>query len=120
MTPISAVLITLNEEPRLAAALESVRFCDEVLVVDAGSTDRTREIAAAAGARVETRAWDGFTSQRNHAAAMARHEWSIRLRLPAGEVGAVVGHDDPEHIQAREPSFTGFDPPAHSGHASAE
>jgi len=79
LTPISAVLITLNEERRLPAALESVRFCDEVLVVDAHSTDRTREIAAAAGARVEVRAWDGFTAQRNHAVAAARHDWVLAV-----------------------------------------
>jgi glycosyltransferase involved in cell wall biosynthesis len=79
VTPISAVLITLNEESRLAAALESVRFCDEVLVVDANSTDRTREIAAAAGARVEVRAWDGFTAQRNYAVAAARHDWVLAV-----------------------------------------
>ena len=79
MTPISAVLITLNEEPRLAAALESVRFCDELLVVDAGSTDRTREIAAAAGARVIVRVWDGFTAQRNHAVGEARHDWVLAV-----------------------------------------
>lgn len=79
MTPISAVIITLNEERRVAAALESVRFCDEVLVMDAGSTDRTREIAAAAGARVEARPWDGFTAQRNHAVAAARHDWVLAV-----------------------------------------
>ena len=79
MTPISAVIITLNEEPRIAAALESVRFCDEVVVLDAGSTDRTQEIAAAAGARVETRPWDGFTAQRNHAASLARHDWVLAV-----------------------------------------
>ena len=79
MTPISAVLITLNEESRLAAALESVRFCDEVLVLDAHSTDRTREIAAAAGARVEVRAWDGFTAQRTHAVGIARHDWVLAV-----------------------------------------
>lgn len=79
MTPISAVLITLNEESRLAAALESVRFCEEVLVVDAHSTDRTREIAAAAGARVLVRAWDGFTPQRNQAVAAARHDWVLAV-----------------------------------------
>lgn len=75
MTKVSAVLITLNEETRLAAALESVRFCDEVLVLDAGSTDRTREIAAAFGARVETRSWAGFTAQRNHAVTAAGNDW---------------------------------------------
>ena len=79
MAPISAVLITLDEESRLAAALESVRFCDEVLVVDAHSTDRTREIAEAAGARVLVRAWDGFTGQRNHAVDAARHDWVLAV-----------------------------------------
>ncbi len=79
MTPISAVLITLNEEQRLAKALESVRFCDEVLVMDAGSVDRTREIAAAAGARVVVRAWEGFTAQRNHVVAAARHDWVLAV-----------------------------------------
>jgi glycosyltransferase involved in cell wall biosynthesis len=79
VTPISAVLITLNEESRLAAALESVRFCDEVLVLDAGSTDRTREVAAAAGARVVVRSWDGFVGQRNHALEAARHDWVLAV-----------------------------------------
>jgi glycosyltransferase involved in cell wall biosynthesis len=79
VTPISAILITLNEERRIAAALESVRFCDEVLVIDAGSTDRTREIAAEAGARVEVRAWDGFTAQRNHAVDSARYDWVLAV-----------------------------------------
>jgi glycosyltransferase involved in cell wall biosynthesis len=79
VTPISAVLITLDEESRLAAALESVRFCDEVLVVDANSIDRTREIAEAAGARVLVRAWDGFTAQRNHAVQAARHDWVLAV-----------------------------------------
>ena len=80
MTPISAVLITLDEEPRIAAALESVAFCDEVVVVDAGSTDRTREIAAAAGARVLVNApWPGFAAQRNVATGAARHDWVLAL-----------------------------------------
>ena len=80
VTPLSAVLITLDEEPRLAAALESVRFCDEIVVVDAGSTDRTRELAAAAGARVLVNApWPGFVAQRNHAVAAARHDWVLAV-----------------------------------------
>jgi glycosyltransferase involved in cell wall biosynthesis len=80
VTPISAVIITLDEEPRIAAALESVRFCDEVLVVDAGSRDRTREIAEKAGARVEVRTpWPGFVAQRNAAVAAARHDWVLAV-----------------------------------------
>jgi glycosyltransferase involved in cell wall biosynthesis len=78
--PLSAVLITLDEEPRVAAAIESVRFCDEIVVVDAGSRDRTREIAEAAGARVVVRApWPGFAEQRNLAMADARHDWILAV-----------------------------------------
>ena len=74
MTPLSAVLIARDEERNLPGALESVRFCDEVVVMDAGSTDRTREVAAAAGARVlRNEPWPGFVAQRNLAVDAARH-----------------------------------------------
>ena len=80
MTPLSAVLITHNEERNLAAALESVRFCDEIVVVDSGSTDRTREIAETAGARVvRSEPWPGFVAQRNLAADAARHDWILAV-----------------------------------------
>ena len=80
MTPLSAVLITHNEERNLAAALESVRFCDEIVVVDSGSTDRTREIAAQAGARViRNEPWPGFVAQRNLAADAAGHDWILAV-----------------------------------------
>jgi glycosyltransferase involved in cell wall biosynthesis len=80
VTPLSAVLITHNEERNLAAALESVRFCDEIVVVDSGSTDRTREIAETAGARVvRSEPWPGFVAQRNLAADAARHDWILAV-----------------------------------------
>jgi glycosyltransferase involved in cell wall biosynthesis len=79
-TPLSAVVITKDEEARLPAALESVGFCDEVVVVDSGSTDRTLEIAKAAGARVLVNApWPGFVAQRNVAVEAARHDWVLAL-----------------------------------------
>jgi glycosyltransferase involved in cell wall biosynthesis len=77
---VSAVLITLNEEARLGAALASVSFCDETVVVDAGSVDRTAEIARQAGARVILRTpWPGFVQQRNDAIAQARYDWILAL-----------------------------------------
>jgi len=80
VTPLSAVLITHNEERNLAAALESVRFCDEIVVVDSGSTDRTREVAEAHGARVlRNEPWPGFVAQRNLAVDAARHEWVLSI-----------------------------------------
>jgi glycosyltransferase involved in cell wall biosynthesis len=80
MPPLSAVIISHNEERDLPEALESVRFCDEVLVVDSGSSDRTRELAEAAGARVIVHApWPGFRDQRNYAVDAAAHEWVLAL-----------------------------------------
>jgi glycosyltransferase involved in cell wall biosynthesis len=80
VTPLSAVIIARNEERKLPAALASVSFCDEVLVVDADSSDRTREIAAELGARVVLHApWPGFAAQREFAARAAQHDWVLAV-----------------------------------------
>ncbi len=73
---LSVIVLTFNEEKHIGACLEAVRaFADELLVFDSQSTDRTVEIARAAGARVETRAFDNYASQRNAALQAARGEW---------------------------------------------
>jgi glycosyltransferase involved in cell wall biosynthesis len=80
VTLLSAVLIAQNEEPKIADALLSVRFCDEIVVVDSGSDDRTREVAQAGGARVLVNApWPGFVAQREFAVRAARHDWVLAL-----------------------------------------
>jgi glycosyltransferase involved in cell wall biosynthesis len=80
VTPISAVLIAQNEEQKITAAVESVRFCDEVVLVDSGSTDRTREVAREAGARVIVNApWPGFVAQRDFAVRAAGNDWVLAL-----------------------------------------
>jgi glycosyltransferase involved in cell wall biosynthesis len=80
VTALSAVLITHDEEAQIQTAVESVSFCDEIVVVDSGSRDRTRELAAAAGARVLVRTpWPGFAAQRNAAVAAASHDWILAL-----------------------------------------
>jgi glycosyltransferase involved in cell wall biosynthesis len=80
VSSLAAVLIAQNEETKLPAALESVRFCDEILVVDAGSTDATLAIAEAAGARVVVNApWPGFVAQRDFAVRAARHDWVLAV-----------------------------------------
>jgi len=80
LPPLSAVLIARDEERTISDALESVSFCDEILVVDSGSTDRTRETAAAKGARVLVNTpWPGFVAQRNFAVQAARHDWVLAL-----------------------------------------
>jgi glycosyltransferase involved in cell wall biosynthesis len=89
MPAISAVIITSNEERRLPEALASVAFCDERVVVDSGSSDRTAEVAQAAGARFVTRIpWPGFVAQKNAAVAEAAHDWILSIdadeRVSAG------------------------------------
>jgi glycosyltransferase involved in cell wall biosynthesis len=80
VVPLSAVLIAQNEEATIGGALASVAFCEDVVLVDSGSTDRTREVAAAAGARVVVNApWPGFVVQRDFAVRAARHDWVIAL-----------------------------------------
>ncbi len=77
----SVLILTKNEEANIGACLESVAWCDDVVVLDSLSTDRTREIAAAAGARVFERAFDDFGAQRNHALDHIgfRHPWVFHL-----------------------------------------
>jgi glycosyltransferase involved in cell wall biosynthesis len=76
---ISACVITLNEADRIGRCLQALSFCDELIVVDAHSSDRTREIAAACGARVIERDWPGYRSQKQFATEAARHEWVLSV-----------------------------------------
>ncbi len=77
----SVVILTLNEEQALPDCLAALPACDDIVVLDSGSTDATAAIAAAAGARVLTRAFDTFAGQRNHAqrAIAFRHPWVLHL-----------------------------------------
>jgi glycosyltransferase involved in cell wall biosynthesis len=78
---ISVVILTLNEGSNLARCLDSVRWSDDVVVVDSGSSDDTVQIAKAAGARVLVRKFDTFAGQRNFAMETAgfRHGWVLHL-----------------------------------------
>lgn len=76
---ISAVIITFNEEAKIADAIRSVNWADETLVVDSESTDRTREIARELGARVITEKWRGFSGQKQFATDQALHDLIFSL-----------------------------------------
>ncbi len=76
---ISATIITCNEEQNLPRAIESLRCCDEILVVDSGSTDRTVEIAEKFGARVLEANWRGYAGQKNYASDQATHDWILSI-----------------------------------------
>jgi glycosyltransferase involved in cell wall biosynthesis len=76
---ISATIITFNEERNVARVIESLRCCDEILVLDSGSNDRTVEIATKLGARVVEASWHGYAAQKNIAAELATHDWILAL-----------------------------------------
>lgn len=74
---LTACIITFNEEDRIEDCLESVAFCDEIVVVDSHSSDRTRELAAARGARVIERDWPGHVRQKDFAVRQAANDWVL-------------------------------------------
>ncbi len=76
---ITACVIARDEEERLPDCLASLGFCDQVVVVDSGSRDRTRELAAAAGALVVENPWPGFAAQRNFALDQATGDWVLEI-----------------------------------------
>ncbi|WP_041680960.1 glycosyltransferase family 2 protein [Cupriavidus necator] len=77
---ISAVIITRNEAHNIRACLESVKWCDEAIIVDCMSADATREIAREMGACVvETADWPGFGPQKNRAVDAATGDWILSL-----------------------------------------
>ena len=79
MPKLSVTVITRNEAARLAAALRSVQWADEIVVVDAESGDATVDVARQFTDRVVVRAWPGFVEQKNFAVGLASHDWVLSL-----------------------------------------
>ena len=80
---ITILILTMNEEENLPKALESVRgFARRVVVVDSGSSDRTREIALEAGADVYENTWVNYATQFNW--GPRQHQYRYHLDLPPG------------------------------------
>jgi glycosyltransferase involved in cell wall biosynthesis len=77
--PLSVAIITLNAAAQLEACLQSVRFADEIVVVDSGSSDGTPALAGRHGARVVQQDWLGFGPQKQFAVEQASHDWVLCL-----------------------------------------
>jgi len=106
---ISATIITFNEERNISRVVESLRCCDEILVLDSGSNDRTVEIATKLGARVEEASWHGYAAQKNIAAQLATHDWI--LSLDADESVSEALEAEIWHIKKSGPEFDGYTMP---------
>lgn len=76
---ISAVIIAFNEEEKIADAINSLEWADEILLVDSESEDRTVEIAENLGAKIVTQKWLGFSKQKQLAVDSAEHDWIFSL-----------------------------------------
>jgi glycosyltransferase involved in cell wall biosynthesis len=87
---LSVALITRNEEANLARTLRSVRWANEIVVLDCGSTDRTEEIARQFGAKFLVEDWRGFGAQKNAAIAKCSGDWVLSLDADE-EVSAELG-----------------------------
>jgi len=103
---LSVALITQDEAENLPRTLASVRFADEIVVVDSGSTDGTVELARAAGARVYEEPWKGFAAQKNAAIEHTACEWVLSLDADE-EVSAELAQEI-ETLLAGEPECAAY------------
>jgi glycosyltransferase involved in cell wall biosynthesis len=106
---LSAIIITRNEATNIGECLDSVAFCDERIVVDCGSQDRTLLIAREKGARVAFHEWKGFGAQKSYALSLAQGQWvfsidadervtpalaaAIRAAIEKGEADGYEGYE---------------------------
>ncbi len=79
MDKISVTIIVLNEEKNIRDCLESVKWADEIIVSDSGSTDRTVEICKEYGAKVKVEQWLGFGRQKNLCGDRAKNRWILNI-----------------------------------------
>ncbi len=79
MSTLSVIVITKNEEKNIRQCLESIRWADEIIVVDAGSTDSTVELVKAYTNKIYVKPWDGFGPAKNFALSVATSDWILWL-----------------------------------------
>lgn len=76
---ISAFIICLNEEEHIGRCLESVKWCDEIIVIDSGSTDKTLSICRQFNARIFERAWPGYVEQKRFGLSQCQFKWVLNI-----------------------------------------
>src|SRR5438132_8008716 len=122
--PVSVVVITKDEERNIERCLRTVDWAAETVVVDAHSTDQTREKAKAMGARVVERDWPGYGPQKNFAVSLASNSWVLNLDADervtpelAAEIGRAVGNPEYKAYRVFIPTYFMGRPLKHYGRA---
>jgi len=106
VSKLSVTVITNNEAEHIDAALRSVAWADEIVVVDSHSTDDTVAIARQRAGRVLVRDWPGYIDQKNYAASVASHDWILSLDADERVTPALA--DEIQALLAAGPSASAF------------
>lgn len=101
---LSAVIITKNEATRIAATVKALQWCDEIIVVDSGSTDETVDICRQLGCTVQYHAFENYGKQKYYAVSLAKNDWVLVVDADeivttelANEITALLGKGKPSH-----------------------
>ena len=106
---VSACIITFNEEANIRDCLESVRWADEIVVIDSGSIDGTTAICREYTERVYVRDWPGHVAQKNRAIDAASHE--LVFCIDADERATPLLQSEIQGVLAGEPAHQGYTVP---------
>ena len=107
---LSVVVPVFNEEANIAAALESLAWADEIIVVDSKSEDRTVEIARRFTDRIFVREWPGYSAQKNFAAEQASFDWIFSLDADE-RVSDALANEFQNLKQRPDPACAAFEMP---------
>ena len=107
---ISACVITYNEERKIRRCLESLAWCDEIVVVDSHSTDRTVEICREFTDRIHQHDWLGYVGQRNLIRELASHPWLLFLDSDE-EVSPALRDEIQDELDRAHGEFAGYEFP---------
>ncbi|MFH1832966.1 MAG: glycosyltransferase family 2 protein [Candidatus Levyibacteriota bacterium] len=105
---LSAIVIAKNEENMIADCLDSLSFCDEVIVIDNGSTDRTSEIAKKMGAEIFICQTDDFSEMRNFGLSKAKNEWILYVDADERVTSELVHDIKYQILNIKDVNITAF------------
>jgi glycosyl transferase family 2/lipopolysaccharide kinase (Kdo/WaaP) family protein len=105
--PITCCIICFNEEANIRRCLESVKWCDEIVIVDSFSTDQTVAICREYTRRIIQRPWPGYVEQKRFALSQATHEWVLNVDADE-EVSPELHHEILAVLRRNHPDVDGY------------